>query len=104
MAALLLSGVLPFFTPQVQAAQSVANPPNLTTLPAVQALSHNDIEMDGEYVVTFKEGTPVNTTKAVIEQYGGKLLDGNYESNLLLIKLTNNQYKQIKDNKHIRND
>ena len=30
---LLLSGVLPFFTPQVQAAQSVANPPNLTTLP-----------------------------------------------------------------------
>ena len=57
--------------------------------------------MDGEYVVTFKEGTPVNTIKAVIGQYGGNLLDGNYESNLLLIKLTNNQYKQIKDNKHI---
>ena len=73
----------------------------MPSLPVVETISHDDTDLDGEYIVTFKEGTPVQSMKAVIEQYGGKMLDGNYESNLISMKLTNHQYNKIKNHTHI---
>lgn len=85
----LLSSGLPAFTPQAQASETV-NP----TLPTLDTGTPEFI--DGEYIVTFKEGTSSEQMNQVIEQYGGKKIDGEYDTNIISLKLTNKQYEQIK--------
>ncbi|WP_121616715.1 S8 family peptidase [Virgibacillus halodenitrificans] len=91
VATILLSSGIPTFAQTTEAADSL---PTLPTLPKIDVGTPEFI--DGEYVVTFKEGTTNEQMKQVINKYGGKMIDGEYNTNIIGLKLTDKQYNRMK--------
>lgn len=92
---MLLSSGIPAFA---QTAEASSSNPSLSTLPSLPTLDAGTSEfINGEYIVTFKEGTTVEQMKQTIEKYGGTTIDGEYKTNIVALKLTNQQYEQMKD-------
>lgn len=91
-ATMLLSGGIPGFGHTAEASDSL---PSLPMLPTLDVGMPEYIE--GEYIVTFKEGITKEQMKQVVEQYGGKLIDGEYDANIIGLKLTDEQYEQMKE-------
>jgi minor extracellular protease Epr len=90
-ATMLLSSGLPVLASTEGTSDSL---PSLPTLPSLNEPTTKVIK--GEYIVTFKEGTPIETIKQDIEQYGGKIVDGDIKSNVVAVKLTDEQYEKMK--------
>lgn len=94
-ATMLLSGGLPTFAQTTEVTED-----SLPTMPMLQPMPMLQVEtpeyIDGEYIVTFKEGTTIEQMKETINKYGGKLIDGEYKTNIIGLKLTDKQYEQMK--------
>ncbi|MEX3623724.1 S8 family peptidase [Viridibacillus arvi] len=96
LAAMLLSSGLPAF----QTTASASENPVLPTLPLLVPSKAAGI-IEGEYIVTFKEGTNIDAMKADIAYYGGAVLSENWDSNMATVKLTEKQFKKMKNDSQI---
>lgn len=79
------------FIPNVNAMNFTLEPPGLSSLE-----KDSPEYIKGEYIISFNKDTSKKQMKKIVERYGGKKTGGEYDINIVSLKLTEKQIEQMK--------